>query len=183
MKQINTPLSGCFVIEHRIFGDDRGFFVETYNERLMKELGLPTRWAQDNLSRSGPDILRGMHFQSPSPQGKLVRCTRGRVFDVVVDLRKRSATFGKSFSVELSESNKLSLWIPEGFAHGFLTLDEVNDFQYKCTEFYDPKSEHSLKWNDPGLGIQWPTVQPKLSDKDRTAKSLSEIIASNLCFD
>jgi dTDP-4-dehydrorhamnose 3,5-epimerase len=176
MELIPTPLPGAVVIEPRVFGDDRGFFLESWNEATFARAGLPTRFVQDNHSRSAKGVLRGMHFQLPSPQGKLVRVVAGAVWDAIVDLRRSSPTFGRWFGVELSAANKRMLWIPEGFAHGFLTLADGTDFLYKCTSLYAPEHEHGLLWNDPAVGIEWPLDgAPQLSDKDAAARPLSAI--------
>lgn len=170
MKLIETPLKDCFVIEMKVFGDDRGFFTETYREELFKEYGLPTRWVQDNWSHSSKGVLRGMHFQKGEhAQAKLVRVVRGAVYDAVVDIRKDSPTFGKSFGIELSVDNKKALYVPRGFAHGFLTLEDHTDFMYKCDNVYAPEHEGGYMWNDPAFGIEWPDLGqgPQLSEKDK----------------
>lgn len=177
MKLIETPLQDALVIEPRVFGDERGFFQETWNERTFSEAGLSVRFVQDNHSRSQRGVLRGLHLQNPNPQGKLVRVARGAVYDAIVDLRRASATFGQSFGKILSSENKRMLWVPPGFAHGFLTLEDETDFLYKCTAFYDPSNEHSLAWDDPALGIEWPLdgIEPQLSAKDRAGVRLADI--------
>lgn len=177
MKLIDTPLQDAVVIEPRVFGDERGFFQETWSERGFAEAGLALSFVQDNHSRSQRGVLRGLHLQNPTPQGKLVRVARGAVFDAIVDLRRSSTTFGQSFSIVLSGENKRMLWVPPGFAHGFLTLEDETDFLYKCTAFYDPANEHSLAWDDPSLGIDWPLgdVEPQLSVKDRAGVRLADI--------
>jgi dTDP-4-dehydrorhamnose 3,5-epimerase len=156
------------ILEPKVFGDDRGFFYESFNERTFREAtGLDVRFVQDNHSRSAHGVLRGLHYQIRQPQGKLVRCTLGEVFDVAVDLRRSSLTFGKWAGVRLSAENKRQLWIPEGFAHGFLVLSEYAEFLYKTTDYYAPEYERSILWNDPDLAIAWPEgVQPILSRKD-----------------
>jgi dTDP-4-dehydrorhamnose 3,5-epimerase len=151
-------IDGLCVIEPAVHGDARGYFVETYNQKDMHEEGLDMVFVQDNQSGSARGVLRGLHFQKEHPQGKLVRVLRGSVFDVVVDLRKRSNTYGKWFGVELTEENRKQLYIPEGFAHGFLVLSEMAEFCYKCTDFYHPGDEGGLAWNDPEIGIEWPGV-------------------------
>lgn len=175
MKVIETALPGVLILEPRVWGDERGFFMESYNQRLFSELGLPTDFVQDNHSRSARDVLRGLHYQIQQPQGKLVRVVRGAVFDVAVDLRRASPTFGRWEGMELTEENKRMLWIPPGFAHGFLVLSDHADFLYKTTDFYAPEHERSILWNDPEIGIEWPIAgEPILSAKDRQGKRLRE---------
>ena len=152
------PIEGLYVIEPTVHGDDRGYFVETYNQRDMQEAGLDMVFVQDNQSMSRKGVLRGLHFQKQYPQGKLVRVIRGRVFDVAVDLRAGSATFGKWYGVELTAENKKQFYISEGFAHGFLVLSDEAEFCYKCTDFYHPGDEGGLAWNDPAISIDWPEV-------------------------
>ena len=155
-----TPcdIEGLYVIEPTVFKDERGYFVETYNQNDMKEAGLDMVFVQDNQSMSTRGVLRGLHFQKQFPQGKLVRVVRGKVFDVAVDLRSDSKTYGKWFGVELSAENMKQFYIPEGFAHGFLVLSDLAEFCYKCTDFYHPGDEGGLAWNDPEIGIEWPTL-------------------------
>lgn len=153
------PIEGLYVIEPTVHGDSRGYFVETYNQRDMEEAGLTMRFVQDNQSMSKKGVLRGLHFQKQYPQGKLVRVIRGRVFDVAVDLRRNSKTYGKWFGIELTEENHKQFYISEGFAHGFLVLSEEAEFCYKVTDFYHPGDEGGLAWNDPEIGICWPQVQ------------------------
>lgn len=176
---IETGLPGVLIVEPRVFGDDRGFFFESFNDEAFAAAGLPTRFVQDNHSRSQRGVLRGLHFQNPQPQGKLVRVTAGAVFDVAVDLRRSSPHFGRWTGVELSAANKRMLWVPEGFAHGFLCLRDDTDFLYKCTALYQPANEHSLRWDDPAIGIDWPldSITPALSAKDAAAGSLDTIEA------
>jgi len=169
----DTGLDGLWLIEPTSFGDARGFFMETWNAAEFEEKGLPTHFVQDNHSLSGKGILRGMHFQKTYPQDKLVRVVAGAVFDAAVDLRPDSATFGKWFGAELSAENKLQLFVPKGFAHGFLVLTDTAEFVYKCTDFYHPEDEGGLLWNDPEVGIEWPKDileavggQPRMSAKD-----------------
>jgi dTDP-4-dehydrorhamnose 3,5-epimerase len=172
MKVIETAIPDLLIIEPTVFGDDRGFFYESYNERKWHEAtGLKTRFVQDNHSRSNRGVLRGLHYQlSPAAQGKLVRCVVGEVFDVAVDLRRGSPTFGRWEGVHLSAENKRQFWIPEGFAHGFLVLSEFAEFLYKATEYYAPEHERSILWNDPDLAVAWPiSGTPVLSWKDRAA--------------
>jgi dTDP-4-dehydrorhamnose 3,5-epimerase len=173
---IETALPGVLIIEPRVFGDARGFFMETWNAGAFAAAGLDLAFVQDNHSRSQKGVLRGLHFQNPGPQGKLVRVTSGAVFDVAVDLRASSPTFGRWTGVELSSDNKRMFWVPEGFAHGFLTLEDNTDFLYKCTAPYAPHSEHTLAWDDPAVGIDWPDLgmAPIISDKDTRGASLAD---------
>lgn len=175
MKVIETPLSGLLRIEPRVFGDARGCFLETYQQSRFERTGLPTGFVQDNHSRSQRGILRGLHFQSPQPQGKLIYVVRGEIWDVAVDLRRSSATFGQWYGVTLSESNHWQLYVPEGFAHGFCVLSETADVIYKCTSYYAPEHEQTLIWNDPELKIPWPVADPLLSAKDRQGLPLSKL--------
>lgn len=176
MKVKATPLKDCVIIEPKVFGDERGFFLETFQFERYRELaGITEPFVQDNHSRSAHGVLRGLHFQKSKPQGKLVRVVRGEVFDVAVDLRPDSPSFGKWFGVTLSEKNFLQLWVPPGFAHGFQVISETADFEYKCTEYYYPEDECSIRWDDPSLQIDWPIEQPVLSQKDSAALYLSEI--------
>ena len=176
MKVVNTPLEGCLIIEPDVFGDDRGFFLETYqSDRYKKDAGIDFNFVQDNHSRSSFGILRGLHFQKTKPQGKLVRVVTGEVFDVVVDIRKQSKTFGKWTGITINDSNKKQLWVPPGFAHGFQVLSEYADFEYKCTDYYDPDDEGIIHWNDPSLNISWPIKDPVVSKKDSQAPFLSDI--------
>ncbi len=158
IKVTRTPLEGVCIIEPTVHGDKRGYFTETYNKKDMSEFGLTMEFVQDNQSMSVKGVLRGLHFQKHFPQGKLVRVIKGCVFDVVVDLRRESATYGKWYGLELSAENKKQLYIPEGFAHGFLVLSEQAEFCYKVTDFYHPGDEGGLAWNDPTIGIEWPDV-------------------------
>ena len=168
IKVTRNEIEGLAVIEPTVFRDARGYFVETYNENDMKEAGLDLRFVQDNQSMSSKGVLRGLHFQKQYPQGKLVRVLQGRVFDVAVDLRANSPTFGKWFGVELSDENMKQFYIPEGFAHGFYVLSDTAVFAYKCTDFYHPGDEGGMKWDDPEIGIEWPLDgEPLLSEKDR----------------
>ena len=158
IKVSKTPIEGLYVIEPAVHGDSRGYFMETYSLRDMQEAGLDMVFVQDNQSMSVKGVLRGLHFQKEHPQGKLVRVVKGRVFDVAVDLRAGSATYGKWYGVELSQENKKQFYISEGFAHGFLVLSDTAELFYKCTDFYHPGDEGGLAWNDPAIGIQWPEV-------------------------
>lgn len=174
MKVIPTKLSGAFVLEPRVFGDSRGFFFESFNQRAFAEAtGTETCFVQDNHSRSAKGVLRGLHYQIRQPQGKLVRVVRGAVFDVAVDLRKSSPTFGQWIGVELSEENQRQLWVPPGFAHGFVVLSESADFLYKTTDYYAPEHERCIIWNDPDIGIDWPLQNPALSAKDQAGKAFA----------
>ena len=172
-----TPLLGCYIVEPKVFGDYRGFFIETFHaERYQSLLGINKPFVQDNHSRSSKGVLRGMHFQKNCPQGKLVRVVKGAVFDVAVDLRKQSPSYGQWFGIELSEENKKQLWVPEGFAHGFVTLSDFADFEYKCTDYYNPADEGTLLWNDPQVGIQWPEgYEFVLSAKDKVGPLLEDL--------
>ena len=175
-KFIETPIKDLYVIEPTIF-DHRGYFMETYNENEFKKAGLNVDFVQDNQSKSKKGVLRGLHFQYKYPQGKLVRVIKGKVFDVAVDLRKNSKTYGKWYGVYLSEENKKQFYIPEGFAHGFLVLSDEAEFTYKCTDFYHPEDEGGIIWNDPDIGIEWPIEQIEeviLSDKDKRWKLFKE---------
>ncbi len=165
------------IIEPRVFGDARGFFMETWNAAAFAQAGLNVTFVQDNHSRSQKGVLRGLHFQNPGAQGKLVRVTRGAVFDVAVDLRASSPTFGQWVGVELSADNNRMFWVPEGFAHGFLTLEDDTDFLYKCTAPYAPQSEHTLAWDDPAVGVAWPVagIDPIISDKDARGLALGDV--------
>lgn len=170
-------IEGLCVIEPTVFKDERGFFMETYNQNDFKEEGLDMMFVQDNQSMSTKGVLRGLHFQKQYPQGKLVRVVRGSVFDVAVDLRKNSKTFGKWFGVELSAENKKQFYIPEGFAHGFLVLSDEAEFVYKCTDFYHPNDEGGLAWNDEEIGVEWPIAEGMeliISEKDQKWKGLTE---------
>ncbi len=176
MNIIQTKLPGCVVIEPKVFGDERGFFLETFHvSRYEQLLGISTPFVQDNYSRSSKHVLRGLHFQKMKQQGKLVRVVRGEVYDVAVDIRKESPTFGQWESIILSEENKKQMWIPPGFAHGFLVLSESADFEYKCTDYYDPSDEGSILWNDSDLNVSWPVVKPLISEKDSKAALFSEL--------
>lgn len=183
IKVTSCPIDGLYVIEPTVHGDARGYFMETYNQKDMEEAGLTMKFVQDNHSCSTKGVLRGLHFQKEFPQGKLVRVVKGKVFDVAVDLRSNSKTYGQWFGVELSEENKKQFYISEGFAHGFLVLSDVAEFCYKCTDFYHPGDEGGLAWNDPSIGIVWPELVGKYNGNasangykmtDGTAINLSE---------
>jgi len=176
MNFLPTGLPGVVLIEPKVFGDARGFFMETFRHSAFVEAGIDVQFVQDNHSASARGVLRGLHYQLAKPQGKLVRVTQGSAFDVAVDLRRSSPAFGKHVGFELSADNKRMLWVPPGFAHGFLALSEHVEFQYKCTDYYDPVSERSVLWNDPALGIQWPLApgeSPRLSAKDAAGTTLA----------
>ncbi|QPL40866.1 dTDP-4-dehydrorhamnose 3,5-epimerase [Erythrobacter sp. A30-3] len=179
MNITECDIPGPLIIEPKVFGDERGFFMESWNAAKFAEAGLRIAFVQDNHSRSQKGVLRGMHFQNPGPQGKLVRVVRGAVFDVAVDLRRSSPTFGKWTGVELSAENKRMFWVPQGFAHGFLTLEDDTDFLYKCDATYAPQHEHSLAWDDPDVGIEWPLggIDLQLSAKDAEGTRLSDLEA------
>ena len=193
VEQLRTPsgvfMEGPLLITPQVFGDDRGFFFESWNQRRLDEaVGTPTTFCQDNHSRSSRGVLRGLHYQlEPEPQGKLVRCPLGAVFDVAVDLRRSSATFGQWVGAELSAENQQQLWVPVGFAHGFLTLTETAEVLYKASGFWSKACERSLRWNDPELAITWPLEQlgggePLLADKDAAAPSFAEALAAGEVF-
>ena len=176
MEVIQTEIPDVKIVKPKVYGDERGFFLETFEQKRYQEmLGINLNFVQDNHSRSQKDVLRGLHFQTKNPQGKLVRVVRGKVFDVAVDIRKDSKTYGKWISVVLSEDNKTQLWIPPGLAHGFLVLSDIADFEYKCTNYYDPISEACLLWNDPTVNIKWGISNPILSEKDKLGKTLKEL--------
>lgn len=176
MKIVPTDIPDLLIIEPAVFGDDRGFFLESWNAAAFAGAGLDLAFVQDNHSRSARGVLRGLHYQKPNPQGKLVRVVSGAVWDVAVDLRVSSPTFGKWAGVELSAANKRMFWVPPGFAHGFLSLADDTDFLYKCTATYSPADEQCLMWNDPSVGIEWPLgdIEPLLSGKDRLGKPLDQ---------
>ncbi|HNZ56876.1 MAG TPA: dTDP-4-dehydrorhamnose 3,5-epimerase [Methylophilaceae bacterium] len=176
MKAIATSIPDVLIIEPKVFGDERGFFFESFNRNQFTELiGREVYFCQDNHSRSAKNVLRGLHYQIQNPQGKLVRVVQGAVLDVAVDIRKSSPTFGQHVTCELSADNKRMMWVPEGFAHGFLVLTESADFLYKTTDYYAPAFERSIIWNDPEIGIQWPSsATPILSAKDQQAKLLAD---------
>ncbi|RLQ22136.1 dTDP-4-dehydrorhamnose 3,5-epimerase [Seongchinamella sediminis] len=177
MKFETTPLQGVYLLSPRVFGDERGFFLESWNARTFANEGFDLDFVQDNHSRSARGILRGLHYQTEHTQGKLVRVTQGAVFDVVVDMRRDSPTLGQWYGVTLSAENHQMLWVPAGFAHGFYVLTDSADFQYKCTDIYHPESEVSLAWDDPQLGIEWPLPAgeaPQLSGKDAHGLAFSE---------
>ncbi|MEN4017634.1 MAG: dTDP-4-dehydrorhamnose 3,5-epimerase [Methanobacterium sp.] len=181
-KFMETSIEGVYIIEPTVFGDERGYFMETYHKEEFKKAGLDFSFVQDNQSKSKKGVLRGLHFQYTKPQGKLVRVIKGKVFDVAVDLRKDSPTYGKWEGVILSKENKKQFYVPEGFAHGFLVLSDEAEFIYKCTDFYDSEDEGGILWSDPDIGIKWPVDDINrviLSEKDRKWKTLKE---TETCF-
>jgi dTDP-4-dehydrorhamnose 3,5-epimerase len=175
LRIVETPLAGCLVIEPAVFGDARGFFFEAWNAVRFGLHGLPTTFVQSNVSSSAKGVLRGLHYQWPRPQGKLVNVLQGEVFDVAVDLRRGSPTFGQWEGVLLSGENKRQLWIPEGFAHGFAVLSETALFSYLCTDIYVKEADAEVRWDDPQIGVEWPVQTPLLSDKDAQAPLLADI--------
>ncbi|KHT36731.1 dTDP-4-dehydrorhamnose 3,5-epimerase [Pectobacterium carotovorum] len=176
MQVKDTRIEGVKIIQPKVFGDDRGFFLETFEKKRYQEmLNINLDFVQDNHSRSSKGVLRGLHFQRSNPQGKLVRVVRGEVFDVAVDIRPDSPTYGAWEGVILSEENKTQFWIPPGLAHGFVVLSDVADFEYKCTDYYNPANEGCLVWNDPDVGIEWPITNPLLSEKDKLGKLFKEL--------
>lgn len=180
MRTIETELPGCLVIEPKVFGDDRGFFMESWNRERYAALGIGPDFVQSNLSRSAHGVLRGLHYQWPNPQGKLVSVQEGEVFDVAVDIRRGSPHFGRWTAVVLSAENKRQLWIPEGFAHGFVVLSESAQFSYLCTTPYDAQADAGLRWDDPDLAIDWPVSTPSLSAKDAATPLLRELAPDRL---
>ena len=175
MKVTETKLPSVLIIEPKVFGDSRGFFKETFQAERYREAGIEYDFVQDNHSRSQKGVLRGLHFQITKPQGKLVSCSQGAVFDVAVDVDPESATFGQYVGIELTEDNHRQFWVPPGYAHGFCVLTDTADFQYKCTDYYDSSDEGGLIWNDPDVAIEWPIDQPLLSDKDSKLPTLKEL--------
>jgi dTDP-4-dehydrorhamnose 3,5-epimerase len=174
-KRIETELEGLVLIEPEVHGDERGFLVETFRAETWRELGVDAEFVQDNQSRSGRGILRGLHFQTSPGQAKLVRCLRGRIFDAVVDLRRDSPTFGRWEGHDLDDEAHRQLYIPVGFAHGFCVLSETTDVTYKLSSYYDPATEAGIAWNDPDIGVEWPLDDPILSERDQAAPRLAEI--------
>ena len=178
MEIIKTPLEGLLVIKPRIFGDDRGYFFESWSKKSFTEVGLDLDFMQDNQSLSSKGVLRGLHFQNPPyAQGKLVRVIKGAVLDISVDIRKDSPTYGQYFPMELSEENKIVVWVPPGFAHGFVTLEDSTIFTYKCTEVYNKESEGALLWNDKDLNINWQVNDPLVSKKDLVAGNFKNFVS------
>lgn len=181
MEVVKTPIEGVLLIKPKIFGDNRGYFVETWQKKRYEEAGIDLPFVQDNHSKSTKGILRGLHFQKNHPQGKLVMVSLGEVFDVAVDIRKDSPTFGRWFGAILSDKNQHQLWIPPGMAHGFVVLSDVAHFHYKCTDYYHPDDEGSIKWDDPEIGIDWPIdFEPLLSPKDGVAHCFNDLKKSLL---
>ena len=175
MNVIETSLPGVMIVEPKVFGDERGFFMETYNAERYREAGLPGGFFQDNLSYSSKGVLRGLHFQNPNQQGKLVYILEGEVFDVAVDIRLGSPRFGQWFGTTLSAENKRQLYVPEGFAHGFVVTSETALFAYKCTDRYNSEADASILYDDPEIGIEWPVDSPSLSEKDAAAPTLAQM--------
>ncbi len=175
MKVIETALPGALILEPQVFGDTRGFFYESYNKAKWIEAGIDVDFVQCNVSRSARGVLRGLHYQWPNPQGKLVSVLEGEVYDVAVDIRRGSPTFGQSTGVMLTADNHRHFWVPEGFAHGFCVLSEFATFTYQCTALYDPKADAGIRWNDAALGIDWPLSEPLLSDKDGKTPLLEDV--------
>lgn len=179
MKVLETVLPGVLIIEPKVFGDARGFFLESYQAERYRQLGIAHTFVQDNHSRSARGVLRGLHFQRSRPQGKLVSVSRGSVYDVTVDINPASPTCGQFVAVELNDENHRQLWIPPGYAHGFCVLSDIADVQYKCTDYYIPEDEGSLLWNDPQVNIPWPIEQPLLSAKDQRNPTLAQLLDGN----
>jgi len=177
MNITETKLAGVLIIEPKVFGDSRGFFKETFQAERYREAGIEYTFVQDNYSRSQKGVLRGLHFQIIKPQGKLVSCPKGAVFDVAMDIDPESTTYGQYVGVELTEENHKQLWVPPGYAHGFCVLSETADFQYKCTDYYDPSDEGGVIWNDPDVAIEWPITHPSLSSKDALLPTLTKLNA------
>jgi len=177
VKVIETQLAGVLIVEPKVFGDHRGFFLETFQVERYRDAGIGMSFVQDNHSRSQRGVLRGLHFQRTRPQGKLVGVSRGAVYDVAVDINPDSPTCGQYVGVELNDENHRQLWVPPGYAHGFCVLSEVADFQYKCTDYYQPEDEGGLLWNDPDVGIPWPVAEPQLSAKDQLNPRLRDLLS------
>jgi dTDP-4-dehydrorhamnose 3,5-epimerase len=180
MKVIETALPGALILEPQVFGDARGFFYESYNKGKWQEAGIQADFIQTNVSRSARGVLRGLHYQWPNPQGKLVSVLDGEVYDVAVDIRRGSPTFGQSVGVMLTAENHRHFWVPEGFAHGFCVLSEFATFTYQCTALYDAKADAGIRWNDADLGIDWPVSAPLLSDKDGKTPFLKDVAPERL---
>jgi dTDP-4-dehydrorhamnose 3,5-epimerase len=182
MKIVTTSIEGIFIIEPKVFNDSRGFFMETYNRNKYIKAGIDTVFVQDNLSYSVKDTVRGLHFQIKNPQAKLIQVITGEIFDVAVDIREGSATFGKWTGFHLSDRNKRQLFVPKGFAHGFCVLSETAHFLYKCSDFYAPDDEGGIIWSDPAIGIDWPVENPIISEKDKQYSNLSYLTKEQLPF-
>ena len=180
MKIVDVGLPGCVLFEPRVFGDERGYFYESFNHGKLREIGLQPHFVQGNVSRSARGVLRGLHYQWPKPQGKFISVLEGEVYDVAVDIRRGSPTFGRSTAVILSAENKRHFWVPEGFAHGFAVLSENATFFYQCTALYDRATDAGIRWNDGRIAVDWPISQPILSDKDRKTPFLDEIAREKL---
>jgi len=180
MKVIETNLPGVLILEPRVFGDERGFFQETWQRERYRQAGVDVDFVQDNLSFSRRGVLRGLHFQNPNAQGKLVQVLQGEVFDVAVDIRRGSPNFGQWTSVNLSSDNKRQIYVPPDFAHGFCVISETALFSYKCTDVYNPKAEYAIRWDDPAIGIDWPITNPSLSEKDEKALVLNQLSEERL---
>ena len=180
LKRIDTDLSGCCIVEPAVFGDARGYFYESFNVEKYAAIGIHARFVQSNVSRSARGVLRGLHYQWPNPQGKLVGVLEGEVYDVAVDIRRGSPTFGRWTAAMLTAENKRQFWIPEGFAHGFCVVSDYATFVYQCTALYDRAADAGIRWNDAQLGIDWPVAEPLLSDKDRSTPFLAEVAADKL---
>ena len=180
MKFIETSLPGCVIIEPQVFGDSRGFFYESYNESKYRDAGIDRRFVQSNVSRSARGVLRGLHYQWPHPQGKLVSVLEGEVYDVAVDIRRGSPTFGQWTGVMLTAENHRHFWIPEGFAHGFCVVSDYATFSYQCTDLYNAQADGGVRWNDPAIGIDGPVTDPLLSDKDSKAPLLADVADGRL---
>ena len=175
MEVIQTSLDGVLIIEPKVFGDSRGFFKEVYHQDRYKEIGVNEDFVQDNVSRSSRGVLRGMHFQKTKPQGKLIQCLRGEIVDVIVDINPSSKTYGQFESITINDENHRQVYVPPGYAHGFCVVSAIADISYKCTDFYCPKDEGGLIWNDPDIGIEWPIKDPSLSDKDKVHPQLKDL--------
>lgn len=180
MNVSTTPLPGVLVVEPRVFGDARGFLFESWSRRRFEDAGLPAAFVQDNVSCSQGGVLRGLHYQHPNGQGKLVQVLEGVVYDVAVDVRRGSPTFGRWYGCTLSDTNRWQMYIPRGFAHGFLVLSDRALFTYKCTDYYRPECERTVRWDDPDIGIEWPARPGIISDKDRSGRGLGEMTAEEL---
>jgi dTDP-4-dehydrorhamnose 3,5-epimerase len=180
MKVIETDLAGVLVVEPQVFGDARGFFYESYNREKFLQAGIDASFVQSNVSRSSKGVLRGLHYQWPHPQGKLVSVLEGEVYDVAVDIRRGSPTFGQWVGAMLTADNKRHFWIPEGFAHGFCVVSDVATFTYQCTALYNPQADASFRWDDPRIGVDWPVSTPLLSEKDKKAPLLADVAPERL---
>lgn len=180
MKVIETAIPGVLIIEPKVFGDERGYFMESWQHKRYRDIGITSDFVQSNVSRSTKGVLRGLHFQNPHPQGKLVSVLAGEVYDVAVDIRRESPTFGQYVGVNLNDENHRQFYVPEGFAHGFCVTSDVAIFSYMCTDYYHAESEASIAWDDADIGIDWPIASPRLSDKDKAAATLSQFPTDRL---